>query len=133
MLLFSTILSVTDKLTPDNFIDLVLDWNKSSNHPENIIPDIKWNGERNILYGSDDLWIEIMEYPEEDILAVRYEKISSDGRIWDSDYVVNFKEKKICIRLERSYSDDAFITDASFSTPHIVTMLIERGYIRDDA
>ena len=71
MLLFSTILSVTDKLTPESFIGLVLDWNNSSNHPENIIPDIKWNGERNIRYGSDDLWIEIMEYPEEDILAVR--------------------------------------------------------------
>ena len=41
MLLFSTILSVTDKLTPENYINLVLDWNKSSNHPENIIPDIK--------------------------------------------------------------------------------------------
>ena len=133
MLLFSTILSVTNKLTPESFISLVLDWNKSSNHPENIIPDIKWNGERNIRYGRDDLWIEIMEYPEEDILAVRYEKISSDGRIWDSDYVVNFKEKKICIRLDRSYSDDAFITDSRFSTPHIITMLIERGYINGDA
>ena len=55
MLLFSTILSVTNKLTPESFISLVLDWNKSSNHPENIIPDIKWNGERNIRYGRDDL------------------------------------------------------------------------------
>ncbi len=29
MLLFSTILSVTDKLTHESFISLVLDWNKS--------------------------------------------------------------------------------------------------------
>ena len=133
MLLFSTILSITDSLTPESFIKLVMEWNKGSNYPENIIPDMQWNGERNIRYGTDDLWLEIMEYPEEDILAVRYEKLSSDGRIWDSDYVVNFKEKKICIRLDRSYSDDAFITDSRFSTPHIITMLIERGYLKDDA
>ena len=132
MLLFSTILPVNDKLTPDLFIQLVIDWNKGSIHPENIIPDINWNGEHDIRFGSDDLWMEILEYPTEEVLAVRYEKKDADGRIWDSDYAVSFKQKKICIRLDRSYADDAPVTDPSFATPHIITMLIERGYLKDD-
>ncbi len=132
MLLFSTMLSITDQLTPDRFIEMVIDWNNGSNHPENIIPDVHWNGERNIRFGKDDLWMEIMENAGEEILAVRYEKKSADGRIWDSDYIVNFKEKKICIQLDRSYADDALVTDSRFSTPHIITMLIERRYLKDD-
>ncbi len=131
MLLFSTMLSITDKLTPDRFIELVIDWNNESKYQENIIPDIKWNGEHNIRFGNENLWMEILEYADGDILAVRYEK-KADGRIWDSDYVVNFRERKICIRLDRSYADEALITDPSFSTPHILTLLIDRGYLKDD-
>ena len=51
MLLFSTMLSITDKLTPDRFIELVIDWNNESKYQENIIPDIVWNGEHNIRFG----------------------------------------------------------------------------------
>ncbi len=132
MLLFSTVLSITDKLTPEKFLELVIEWNNTSKYAENIIPDIHWNGERNIRFGNDSLWMEFMEHATEDILAVRYEKKAEDGRIWDSDYVVNFREKKICIRLDRSYADEGLITDPRFSTPHFITMLIERGYLKDD-
>ncbi len=132
MLLFSTVLSITDELTPEKFIKLVIDWNSGSIHPENIIHGIQWNGERNIRFGTDELWMEIMEYAAEETVAVRYEKKAEDGRIWDSDYVVNFREKKISIQLDRSYADEALITDSSFSTPHFITMLIEQGYLKDD-
>ena len=48
MLLFSTILEINDRMTKDAFINLVIEWNQGSPHKENIIADIKWNGERNI-------------------------------------------------------------------------------------
>ncbi|MDY5487174.1 MAG: hypothetical protein SPF94_10660, partial [Desulfovibrio sp.] len=61
MLLYSTILDISPALTKDNFIQLVIDWNQNDQHEENIIRDLRWNGERNIRFGSDCLWLDIEE------------------------------------------------------------------------
>lgn len=47
MLLFSTILEITDEVTPDSFIKLVLDWNETSTRIENKVQGIDWHGEHN--------------------------------------------------------------------------------------
>ena len=57
MLLFSTLLEINETMTKDSFIQLVLEWNQGSPHENNIIKDIDWNGERNIRYGDENLWI----------------------------------------------------------------------------
>ena len=132
MLLFSTILDVNEKMQPDEFIRLVLDWNKGSPHPENVIPNIHWNGERNIRYGEGGLSLEIVEYRSKRLIAVRYEKKTEDGIIWDTDYVMDFRQQKLCIRLDRSYTADALDVDSNFSTPYFIKLLIERGYLKDD-
>ena len=59
MLLYSTILDINDNLTPDAFIDLVVRWNQGSPHSDNVIRDLHWNGEHNIRYGNDWLWLDI--------------------------------------------------------------------------
>ena len=41
MLLFSTVLPIKDTMTKDDFIRLVIEWNKTSPYPENIIPNIE--------------------------------------------------------------------------------------------
>lgn len=132
MLLFSTILSINKRLTKELFIKLVIEWNQGSPHTENVIPDIVWNGDRNIRYGDNSRWLDIQEYRNKNIIAVRYEKIEKDGVVWDTDYVMNFSEMKMAIRLDRSYKEEALVTDANFSTPHFITLLIERGYLKDD-
>ena len=132
MLLFSTILDIKDTVTPDSFIKLVLDWNETSTRVENKVQGIDWHGEHNVRYGSDDLWLEFVEYPERSVLAVRHEKVTADGVTWDSDFVVNFAERKLAIRLDRTYSEEALVMDAAFSTPHIITLLIEHGFLKDD-
>ena len=132
MLLFSTVLPISDTLTPDSFIRLVKEWNDSSEYAENIIPDIHWNGESDVRFGNEDVWMRILEYKKKGILAVRYEKNAKDGRIWDSDYIVDFQKRKICIRLDRSFDEEAIITSRTFSTPHILTLLIRGGYIDAD-
>ena len=53
MLLFSTILEIDKKLTKDNFINLVIEWNQKG-HPESVISGIEWNGERNIRYEDEN-------------------------------------------------------------------------------
>lgn len=119
-------------MTKDDFIRLVLEWNQGSPHASNIIPDINWNGERNIRYGQDGLWLDIEEYRNQNIIAVRYEKKEEDGAIWDTDYVMNFNSRKMSVRLDRSYTADALDSDPKFSTPHFITLLVERGYLKDD-
>lgn len=132
MLLFSTVLSINESLTKDKFIELAIEWNQGSPHENNIIPGIEWHGERNIRYGNERLWMEIQEYRNQNIIAVRYEKIEEDGAIWDTDYVMNFTAMKMSIRLDRSFLEEALAVDPNFSTPHFITLLIEKGYLQDD-
>lgn len=133
MLLFSTILDIQDHVTPDDFIKLVLEWNEGSKYADNRVTGIDWHGEHNVRYGDAGLWMEFVEYPEKGVLAVRHEKITKDGVAWDSDFIMNTVEKRIAIQLDRTYSEDALVIDAAFSTPHFITLLIEHGFIKNDA
>ncbi|MBR6960175.1 MAG: hypothetical protein IKH76_06815 [Clostridiales bacterium] len=130
MLLFSTILDINEKLTYEKFFDLILYWNEHQYYEENIIPGLVWNGEFGKRLGSADLWISAEKL--ESIVAVRYEKRTQDGVIWDTDYVMNFRNMKMAIRLERSYSDDAPVINTEFSSPYFITHLIDMGYLKKD-
>ncbi len=132
MLLFSTLLNINDTMTKDDFIRLVVEWNQNSPHKENVILNLAWTGERNVRYGDDRLWLDITEYRNKNIIAVRYEKTDAEGAVWDTDYVMNFDEMRMAIQLSRSFRADAVSISSDFSTPHFITMLINRGYIKDD-
>ena len=131
MLLFSTLLNIRPGLTKDDFIRLAISWNQGSPHKENVIPNIVWNGERNIRWGDDRLWMAVEEYRNKNIVAIRYEK-NKQGVIWDSDYVLNFNTMKLSIRLDRSYDESALDFDPRFSTPYFITTLISNGWLVPD-
>lgn len=130
MLLFSTVLSINRSMTKDDFIKLVIEWNQRSPHKEYVIENINWNGERNIRFGDEFLWLDIEEY--RNIIAVRYEKCEANGAIWDSDFVMNFDDMKMAVRLDRSYTDDAMMDDFKFFSPFLITLLIDKGYLEED-
>ncbi|MCR4612133.1 MAG: hypothetical protein K5644_09580 [Lachnospiraceae bacterium] len=132
MLLFSTILDIDKKMKEDDFIRLVIEWNQNNTYEENVIQGIQWNGERNVRYGDKGLSLAIEEYRSERIIAVRYEKREDNGVIWDTDYVMNFKQSKMTVRLDRSYTPDALDRKSEFSTPYFINYLIDRGYLKDD-
>ena len=132
MLLFSTVLDVKKDLDKSAFRKLVVEWNQNSPHEENIIPDLKWKGEKSFRSGSEDLWLAAEELDREEIIAVRYEKREADGIIWDTDYVMNFKERKLAIRLERSYTEDANLGNYYFATPYFITQLIKSDMLPMD-
>ena len=132
MLLYSTTLKINENLTQDVFIRLVIQWNQSSPHLDNVISNINWNGERNVRYGNDELWLDIEEYRNKNIIAVRFEKRENDGAIWDTDYIMNFDTMKMTVQLDRGYTEDAQMEDLQFSTPHFITMLIDGGYVAAD-
>lgn len=131
MLLFSTILEIDNKLTKDEFVRLVIEWNQKG-HPSSVIANIEWHGERNIRFEDDKKWLEIQEYRNKNIIAVRYEKSEEDGSVWDTDYIMNFSSMKMAIRLDRSYIEEAVTVDAKFSTPYFISLLIDRGYVKRD-
>lgn len=132
MLLFSTLLEINNTMDKEKFVKLVVEWNQGSPHKENIIQNLDWNGEYNIRFGSDKLWLAIEEYRNKNIVAVRYEKTEENGVVWDTDYIMNFNEMKMAIQLDRSYLEEALDVDPKFSTPHFITLLIEHGYLKDD-
>lgn len=132
MLLFSTILQISDSMTRDGFLGLVVRWNQTSSYSANVIPDLHWNGERNIRFGSEELWMEFCEYRNRNIIAVRHEKTDADGAVWDTDFVMNFDEMRMAVQLDRSYLEDALAIRPDFSTPHFITLLIEAGFLRPD-
>ena len=132
MILFSTILNITNSLTKDAFVALVLEWNRTSKCIENVVPNVDLNGSYSGKFGDAKLSLEFVDDPEKDLMAVRHENVTADAVVWDTDYVVNFDEKKISIRLDRTYSEDALVMNDAFSTPHFITLLIEGGYLADD-
>ena len=133
MLLYSTILRIEDTLTKEAFLDLVIKWNLESPHDDNIITELReWDGNRNKRYGNEWLWLDIEEYRNKNIIAVRFEKKEVEGAVWNTDYIMNFDEMRMAIRLDRSYTEDALMEDTAFSTPHFLTLLIEGGYLKDD-
>lgn len=133
MLLYSTMLHIRDTLTKEAFLNLVIRWNLGSPHKENIITELReWDGNRNKRYGNEGLWLDIEEYRNKNIIAVRFEKKEVSGAVWNTDYIMNFDDMRMAIRLDRSYTEDALMEDTAFSTPHFLTLLIEGGYLEDD-
>ena len=124
MRLFSTFLAIKPELTKDKFIELIIEWNQESRYEENKISNIKWNGERNIRYGNEQVWLDIQEYRNKNIIAIRYEKADKYGVVWDTEYVMNFNERKMSILLERSYKEDALVVDEKFSSPAFIIKLM---------
>ena len=132
MQLFSTVLNLKESVDEVRFMDLVKEWNDTQVFAENRIADFAYHGEDDITCGNENLWMSVRRYNPENIIAIRYEKAQDDGTIWDTDYVMNFNTHKLAIRLERSYHEDSLRTDAKFSAPYFITLLIEKGYLKDD-
>ena len=76
--------------------------------------------------------MQIEEYRNQNIIAIRYEKVDDDGLVWDTDYVMNFNEMKMAIRLDRSFLEEAQTMYPTFHTPAFIALLIDGGYIQDD-
>ena len=132
MLLFSTILKIDKSLTKDAFLNLVIEWNQGSPHEDNVIRNLKWDGSYNQKFGDETISLEFKEYRNEEIVAVRYVKKLDDGIIWKTDYIMNFKDYKMSIMLDRSFTEDAIGVDPSFTTPLFIKLLIEKGYVVND-
>lgn len=130
MLLFSTLLDLKDTFSEEQFVELVLKWNKETPMDVNRIPNLDWNGEWGTRFGSEDLWIQFDKYEKKNIVAVRYQK-NDNGALWNTDYIMNFDTMKLAVQLDRSYTD-TMPNNKMFSAPLFVSTLVDAGVIKND-
>lgn len=132
MLLYATRLFTRETLTWEAFVELVLEWNRTSPYEENKIPGLVWKGEENIRWGNERVWMELASLPEQALAGVRYEKKDAQGTIWTTDYVADFRNRELVVQLDRTYTEEALRESLAFATPHFITMLMEKGYLAPD-
>lgn len=132
MQLFSTRLCVTKDLTVERFAELFVRWNQGSPHPENHIPEFIWNGQTQGRWGDANVWAEFRYFVEKDTFAARFQKMDDDGSVWDTDFVLLPSEQQLYVQLHRSFVDESALIQRSFSTPAIIGMLADEGYLACD-
>ena len=132
MLLFSTILNTNETLNKDLFIKLVFETIQNSTFEENKIPNLKWHGEESIEFSEKNLSLKVEDFRKGNRIAAKYEKKAEDGAIWDTEYVFNAIDRKLSIRLERSYSEDALKQSDLYSGPYFIKKLIDRNVLERD-
>ncbi len=131
MQIYSTTFPVTDKLTVDNFIELVIKWNQSS--PHNKMKNLNWDGKNhNIKFEDGNLSLSIEEVYTHNIVAIRFHQLDANNVIWTTDMVVDFNKRIFSIKLDRETTMDTTGFVPQFKAPVIVNMMLESGYVGKD-
>ena len=134
MQLFTAMLGIDKKMTRENSWQLIEKWNKENPHQGNRISDLNLSeiGKTSFVIEANALRLSMAEYSRCGIIAVRFEKTEPDGVVWTTDYVMNFTDMRMSVRLERDYLCGAQPANQSFSAPHFISLLIDEEYIKPD-
>ena len=131
MQIYSAIFPVTDMLTQDTLIQLVIDWNQGS--PYNKISNLNWDGKsRNVKFEEQNLSLEIQEIRAYNTIAIRFHQFDENNIIWNTDIVVNFNEHIFSIKLDRETTAETTGFIPKFKTPVLVNKLLDGGYVGKD-
>lgn len=122
-------LDINKAMDEDDFIRLAIEWNQNSPYMANRVEGIDWHGEKDIRFGTSTCWLDIKKY--HDVIAIRHE-VHRESKIWDTDLCMNFRERRLAIRLDRSYLEDSFSDNAKFSAPFFIKLLIDHKYLKQD-
>lgn len=131
MQIYSAIFPVTESLTQDLLIKLVIEWNQGSRH--NKISNLNWDGKRrNVKFEDKNLSLAIEEIRAYNTIAIRFHQFDENNIIWNTDIVVNFNTHIFSIKLDRETTADTIGFVPKFKTPILVNMLLDRGYVGTD-
>lgn len=131
MQIYSAIFPVTESLTQELLIRLVIEWNQGS--PHNKISDLNWDGEkRNIKFEDENLSLAIEEFRAHNTIAVRFHQLDGNNIIWNTDIVVNFNTHVFSIKIDRETTADTIGFVPKFKAPVLVNMLLSGGYVGTD-
>ena len=131
MQIYATLFPITETLTKDILINLVIEWNQGS--PHNKINNLIWDGKtRNIKFEDGNVSLAIEEIRAYNIIAIRFHQLDKNNVIWTTDIVVDFDKKLFSIKLDRETTEDTTGFVPKFKPPFIVNKLLERGYVGYD-
>ena len=131
MIIYSAKFPVKDELIQDEFIKLVIQWNQGSPHDK--MQDVFWDGEsRNLKFQDGNRSLAIEELRARNIIATRFRKEDENKVVWTTDFVLNFTEKILSVRLDRETTEETTLFIPKFSPPHFIKLIIKNGYAGDD-
>ncbi|MBP3567825.1 MAG: hypothetical protein J6K04_01545 [Lachnospiraceae bacterium] len=132
MLLYSTKFTVKESFAKKEFVSLVLQWNQNSPHDK--MRGISWNEQDyNLHFKDGKRTLAINELVNYHLIAARFRKEDEHGVVWTTDYILNYEERKLAVRLDRETTEDTTKFVPKFSRPHFVRMVISNGYAGKDA
>ena len=131
MQIYSATFPVEEKLTPEELIRLVIEWNQGSQH--NRIECLEWDGiTKNVKFEEGNLFLAIEEIREYNTVAIRFHQLDRNNVLWNTDIVVNFNTHIFSIKLDRETTVDTISFVPEFKPPIIVNLLLDNGYVGAD-
>lgn len=131
MLIYSAMFPIKKELTQDNFIELVIQWNQKSPHDK--MNGVEWNGvSRNFKFVDGNRSLAVEELRAHEVIAARFRKEDENKIVWTTDFIMNFKERMLAVRLDREATEETKLFLTRFSPPHLVKLIIRNDFADND-
>ena len=130
MQIYSTVFPIKGTLSKETFVQLIIDWNQGSPHTR--IGNLHLDGSKNIKTEEGNLSLSIEELEAHNIIAARFRQVDQNNIIWTTDFIANFNDKKLAIRLDREATQETKRFTPSFKPPVFVNMILNQGYADTD-
>ena len=132
MILFSVLLKIKNIASKEDFLRLVLEWNKSQRFEENIIRGVKWDSKMPFCFADEERRLQLKTLELGNIVAVRFEKRSADGAVWNTDYVLNLDEGRLAVQLDRGFVEGSLQKTLAYSAPFFISTLVKNDCLEPD-
>lgn len=128
MLLFSCKLALQPYVTSRLFFEEMILWAQSGPFDENQMHELQWDGRLPARFEDGCLSMEFDGIESESLYVMRFEK-KKDDILWRTDVCADLSRREIQIQLDRSFYEATSSAYAYFSTPRLISVLIEDGLI----
>lgn len=131
MQIYSTIIPVTEYFSREEFVRMVIAWNQGSPHDR--IEGLLWDENKGQLRCREQKrTLTIDDLPEHQVIVSRFRKEDEYGVLWTTDFVLNYGERMVAVKLDRETTDATTSFVPRFSPPHFVKMLLQEGFAGGD-
>ena len=131
MLLCSSKIPVTEKLTMSKFVDLAVKWVLSSRNYN--FDSFAWNGSSDEVFtGNNGELFQVSIFEEENIGAIHFSSTDNRSIKWTTDFILSFDDHVLAFQLYREAPPNVEYVHRAFSIPSLVNNIIEAGFAASD-
>lgn len=123
MQIYSTRFRVKEIFTPEEFVRNVKEWSRTRRCP---VTDTEGT-DLSFIAGDDDNYLEVINLENKKVIAARTHEETSGG-IWDTDFVLDYGNHVISVRVNRNISDTTLNINSRSFMPGFVTQIINGGF-----